>query len=191
VIDAAGKTVVPGLIETHVHAIGAARGEVLQPFAQLHSIKEIQDWVRTQAQKIDKAEWIQVPRVDVTRIKERRIPTRKDLDEAAPDRPVVFNWQYANRQVQVLNSAALKAAGITKDTRPPAPGKVRFGDDGEPTGVLEDAGSLVSKFLARRTVPEAEHLDSLVRLLRRYNEVGITSIGAATATSPATASTRN
>jgi predicted amidohydrolase YtcJ len=176
VIDAAGKTVVPGLIESHVHATGAARGEAVQPFVQLHSITEIQDWVRRQVQKTPKGEWIQLPRVDVTRIKEGRKPTRQDLDAAAPDHPVVFNWQYANRQMQILNSAALKAASITKDTRAPARGKVHLGKDGEPTGVLEDAGSLIAKFLSRPSVPEPAHLDSLERLLRRYNELGITSI---------------
>ncbi|HTK74703.1 MAG TPA: amidohydrolase [Gemmataceae bacterium] len=176
VFDAKGKTVVPGLIESHVHATGAARGEVTHPFIQLGSIGEIQDWVRKEAQKGDQAEWIQAPRVDVTRIKERRIPTRQELDAAAPDRPAVFNWQYANRQVQVLNTAALRAANITKDTRPPAGGKIHIGPDGQPTGVIEDAGALTAKFLARRNVPEAEYLDSLVRLLHRYNECGITSI---------------
>lgn len=176
VLDAKGKTIVPGLIESHVHATGAARGEVTAPFLQLGSIGEIQDWIRKQAQKADKSEWIQAPRVDVTRIKERRIPTRQELDAAAPDHPAVFNWQYANRQVQVLNTAALRAAQIGKDTRPPARGKIHIGGDGQPTGVIEDAGALTSKFLARRSVPEAEYLDSLVRLLHRYNECGITSI---------------
>jgi predicted amidohydrolase YtcJ len=49
VIDARGKTVVPGLIESHVHATGAARGAALQPFVQLGSTSEIQDWVRRRA----------------------------------------------------------------------------------------------------------------------------------------------
>jgi predicted amidohydrolase YtcJ len=176
VIDAKGKTVVPGLIESHVHATGAARGEVTHPFLQLGSIGEIQDWIRRQTQKAEKSEWIQAPRVDVTRIRERRIPTRQELDAAAPDHPAVFIWQYANRQVQVLNTAALRAANITKDTRPPAKGKIHIGADGQPTGVIEDAGALTAKFFARRNVPESEYLDSLVRLLHRYNECGITSI---------------
>ncbi|MBI1900894.1 MAG: amidohydrolase [Planctomycetia bacterium] len=176
VIDAKGRTVVPGLIETHVHAAGAARGEVLQPFVQLGSIAEIQDWVRKQAKKQPGEAWIQTPRADVTRIRERRMPTKTELDEAAPDRPVVFNWQYANRQVQVLSSAALKAAGITADTKAPGRGKIHLGDDGRPNGVLENAGPLVAKFLTRPDVPEEKYLESLERLLRRYNELGITSI---------------
>src|SRR5690606_31567952 len=104
VLDAEGRVVVPGLIETHVHATGAARRDLTAPFTQLGSIKEIQDWVREQAQAKPAGSWILIPRVDVTRIREGRIPTGAELDEAAPHHPVVFNWQYANHQIQILNS---------------------------------------------------------------------------------------
>jgi predicted amidohydrolase YtcJ len=176
VIDAKGMTVVPGLIESHVHALGAARGDVVQPFVQLGSIAEIQQWVRKQAEARPAGEWIQAPRVDVTRIHERRLPTRAELDDAAPKHPVVFNWQYAAHQVQVLNTAALKAAGITRDTPAPADGKIVKDDKGEPTGVLENPRGLVAKHIPTREASEAAHLKELERLLRRYHEVGITSI---------------
>lgn len=177
VIDVQGKTVIPGLYETHVHATGAARGEAQQPFLQLGSIGEIQEWVRAQAAKNPAGTWIQLPRVDVTRIRERRIPTRADLDEAAPKHPAVFTWQYADRQVQVLNTQAIQAAGITAETKPPsARAKIHLDADGKPTGVMENASALLSKLLPTRTVPEEEYLTSLEKLLRRYNELGITSI---------------
>src|SRR5258705_3826181 len=76
VIDAGEKTVVPGLIETHVHAIGVAQGEAVQPFIQLGSIAEIQRWVRQQLQTTPQAEWIQIPRIDLTRLREGRLPPR-------------------------------------------------------------------------------------------------------------------
>jgi len=176
-IDARGHMVIPGLIESHVHATGAARGEARQPFVQLGSIAEIQDWVRRRSAEAPPGTWIQLPRVDVTRIKERRIPTRADLDAAAPNHPAVFTWQYANRTVQVLNSAALAAAGITKDTPPPSGGKIHLGPGGLPTGMTENAGDLLKKFLPDRSVPDDVYQDSLVKLLHRYNEIGITSIG--------------
>src|SRR5688572_29321842 len=113
-LDAKGNSVIPGLIETHVHATGASRGEVNQPFRQLHSIGEIQEWVRQRAKTVPAGNWIQLPRVDVTRIRERRIPNRADLDAAAPNHPAVFTWQYANKTLQVLNTRAIAAAGITK-----------------------------------------------------------------------------
>lgn len=176
VIDAGERAVVPGLNETHVHAAGAARGELSAPFIQLGSIAEIQDWVKRRADVLPPGEWVQAPRVDVTRIRERRMPTRAELDAASPDRPAVFVWQYANRQLQILNSAALKTAGITKETRPPKGGKIHLDEQGEPNGLLENAGALTAKFMPRPEVPEAAWLDSLEKLLRIYNTLGITSI---------------
>lgn len=176
-IDAAGRTVVPGLIESHVHATGASRGEAQQPFRQLHSIGEIKDWVRARAADRPAGQWIQLPRVDVTRIKERRMPNRADLDEAAPKHPAVFTWQYANRTVQVLNSAAIAAISLTKDTQAPKGGKIHFGAGGSPTGVIENGNALLVRFLPGRSIPEEKHLASLETLLRRYTEIGITSIG--------------
>jgi predicted amidohydrolase YtcJ len=176
VIDGRGRMVVPGLIESHVHAIGAARGEVLQPFVQLGSIGEIQQWVRKQATAHPAGTWIQAPRVDVTRIRERRLPTRADLDAAAPKHPVVFTWQYASRVLQVLNTAGLEAAKITRDTPEPAGGKIVRDAQGEPTGVVENARGLVEKHIPPRNVSEDEHLKALESLVKRYHEVGITSI---------------
>src|SRR6201999_153537 len=85
--QAEGRTVIPGLNETHVHPTGAAQGEVTQPFTQLHSIGQIQDWVRQQVRTTPAGQWIRLPRVDVTRIKERRMPTAADLDAAAGGPP--------------------------------------------------------------------------------------------------------
>ena len=175
-LDAGGKSVIPGLIESHVHATGAARGEANQPFRQLHSIAEIQDWVRQRAKTLPEGNWIQLPRVDVTRIRERRIPNRADLDAAAPNHPAVFTWQYANKTLQVLNTRAMAAANITKDTETPKGGKIQLAPDGAPTGVIENASALLIKFLPARSVPEEKYHDSLVTLLKRYNEIGITSI---------------
>jgi predicted amidohydrolase YtcJ len=177
VIDAQGKTVVPGLIETHVHATGAARGEAVREFVQLHSIGEIQDWARERAKEVPPGTWIQLPRVDVTRIREGRIPTRADLDAAAPNHPTVYTWEYGSlTQIQVLNSAGIKAAGLTKDTRPPAGGRIEIGSDGQLTGVVENSRALLDNVMPRPTPTAAEYLDSLANLMGRYNEVGITSI---------------
>src|SRR5205823_6674302 len=147
VFRAGKRMVIPGLNETHVHPTGAAQGEVNQPFTQLGSIGEIQGWVREQVAKTAEGEWIRLPRVDVTRIKERRMPTPAELDSAAPNRPAVFVWQYANRQIQILNSAARKAVGINRDTVAPKGGKIIKDSTGEPTGVVEDAAALTSKWL--------------------------------------------
>ena len=175
-IDARQQTVIPGLIESHVHATGASRGEANVPFKQLHSIAEIQDWVRQRVKALPPGSWIQLPRVDVTRIRERRIPNRADLDAAAPNNPAVFTWQYANKTVQALNSRAITAAGITKDTQPPPGGKIQLDAAGQPTGVIENSNALVVKFMPARDLTDEQYHASLLKLLHRYNEIGITSI---------------
>lgn len=175
VIDAGGRTVVPGFIESHVHATGAARGEVSQPFVQLQSIQEIKDWVRARAKEAGPGGWVQLPRVDVTRIRDGRLPNKADLDEAAPNTPTVYTWQYANKNVQILNDAAIKAAQISKATVAPKGCTLHFTPNGEFTGRMESCQSLLK--IPRREVTQARYLDSLAALMKRYNEVGITSIG--------------
>ena len=174
VIDAGGRTVVPGLIESHVHATGAARGEVAQPFVQLHSIEEIKDWVRARAREAGPGGWVRLPRVDVTRIRDGRLPNKGDLDEAAPANPAVYTWQYANRNVQILNDAAIRAAKISKATAAPRGCTLHFAPNGDFTGRMENCQSLLN--IPQRPVTDAQYLDSLAALMKRYNEVGITSI---------------
>ena len=178
VIDARGKTVVPGLIETHVHAIGVARDEAVQPFVQLSSIAEIQQWVRQQVQSTPKDEWMQIPRIDLTRLREGRLLARSELDAATAEHPVVFNWQYGSRQIQVLNTAALRAANITRDTPEPKGGKTKIVKDaqGEPTGVLENPGALTSTFRQSKPVSDEAFLAALKAVHRAYNRIGITSV---------------
>ena len=177
-IDARRRTVVPGLIESHVHAIGVAQDEAVQPFVQLSSIAEIQQWIRQQAQTKPQDEWIQIPRIDLTRLREGRLPTRPELDAATAEHPVVFNWQYGSRQIQVLNTPALRAARITRDTPEPAGGKTRNlkDADGEPSGVLENPGGLTSPFRQSKPISDEAFLAALKEVLRSYNRIGITSV---------------
>ena len=159
-----------------MHATDAARNEVTHPFVQLKSIAEIQDWVRRQASRTPAGEWVLLPRVDITRVRERRVPTPAELDEAAPNHPALFNWQYAERQIQVLNSLAVKAAGITGHTVLPPRGKIHLDAAGQPTGVIENSNELTEKFTSPPKVSEEDYLASLERLLKLYNAKGITSI---------------
>ncbi len=172
VLDAKGRTVVPGLIDSHVHALGAASNDATEPFVYLRTIPEIQEWIRRKAAAAPEGQWIRLPRNYPTRLRERRFPTRAELDAPAPRHPVVFDGAY----VQFLNTAALKAAGITRDTPDPAGGEIVRDGSGEPTGLLRNPRALLSKFLPGRTPSEGETLEALERVHRRYNEVGITSV---------------
>jgi predicted amidohydrolase YtcJ len=87
---------------------------------------------------------VQLPRIDVTRIKEGRLPNKADLDEAAPNNPTVYTWQYANRNIQILNDAAIKAAKISKATVAPKGCTLHFTPNGEFTGKMESCQSLLN-----------------------------------------------
>jgi predicted amidohydrolase YtcJ len=178
VLDARGQSVLPGLIESHVHAVGVARGEAEEPFRQLSSLAEVQEWVRAKAARTKAGQWIRIPRVDLTRFREGRFPTRDELDQMLRDRPVVFDWSYAGiNQVQVLNTAALAAARITRDTPDPAKGRIVRDAQGNPTGMIRNARGLIDAFLpVARKLDQATLLTELARVHAHYNASGITSI---------------
>ena len=169
VIDAGGDTVIPGLIDSHVHALGVAGAEARQPFVDLRSIDAIQAWVREQAARTPEGAWIWSPRVFPTRVREHRFPTRAELDAAAPRNPVVVDGAYA----VMVNTAALDAAAITAQTPDPPGGAIVKDEAGRPTGLLRNVGNLLSRF---RTDSDGVPLDMLETVHRKYLETGITSV---------------
>lgn len=170
VVDAGGRTIVPGLIDTHVHALGVAATEARQPFQDWNSVAALQAWIRAEAAKKPEGTWIWTPRGYPTRVKERRFPTRAELDAAAPNHPVVVDGAYA----LTLNTAALKAANITSSTPNPPGGEIAKDAQGHPTGLLRNTRGFLSRF--RPEEDDDVPLDMLERVHRNYNEVGITSV---------------
>ncbi len=172
VIEGGGRTVIPGIIDTHVHALGVAAEEASRSFRNLQSIGELQAWIRGQVSATPARgdAWIWTPRVYPTRLREHRFPTRQELDAAAPNRPVAVDGAYALS----LNTAALRAAGITGTTADPRGGAIVKDAAGEPTGLLRNVGGLLSRF--RPAASADAPLDILERVHRQYIETGITSI---------------
>ena len=141
-IDLGGKCVVPGIIESHVHPIGAALSEIDGPVPLLHSHPgnpELHSRRRPRSCRPDRL--IFVPKVYSTRLAERRYPDRYEIDSAAPEREAMLDNGYA----AVLNSALLKKAGITRDTPQPANGRIVKDAKGEPTGLILGAPQLLGK----------------------------------------------
>ena len=169
VIEGRGRTIVPGIIDTHVHSLDVAAGEAVQPFRNLSSVPEVQDWIRKEAARRPPDTWIWTPRTYPTRLREHRFPTRSELDQASTTHPVVVDCAYAFS----LNSAALAAAGITRDTPQPPGGSIVKDPSGEPTGVLRNAGRLLARFGYKTGAPP---LDALEQVHRQYLAAGITSI---------------
>jgi predicted amidohydrolase YtcJ len=172
VIDLAGKTVLPGLIDSHLHPLEAGLSEFRGPLPPLDSIAAVQAFIRAQAAKTPKGEWIVVPRTFPTRLTEMRTPVRADLDVEV-ERPVMFDASY----VAIVNSLGLKMSGITRDTANPARGEIVKDANGEPNGILKNAQGLLKGLRRAADFTPGEKLDALEQMLRRYRAAGLTSIG--------------
>src|SRR5688572_7944130 len=173
VIDLKGQTVLPGLTDTHPHPLGAALSEHNSSFAVLRSFGEIRNYIREQAARTPKGEWIQVPKTFPGRLTEMRMPDRTVLDTAA-DHPVFYDASYASS----VNSYALRMSGITKDTADPPGSRIVKDEKGEPNGILVGrASSLIKNAPRPRSFTELEQIDALEQMLKRYSASGLTSIG--------------
>ena len=172
VTDLGGKTVLPGLIDAHVHAIEAGLSEYRTALPPLDSIAAIQDYIRAQARIVPKGSWIVVPRTLPPRLKEMRFPTRQDLD-VVTDHPVAFDGSY----VWGANSLALKISGITRDTPNPPGGEVVKGPGGEPNGILRNASQLLKGVTRTAAYSEADKLNALEKMLKLYAAAGLTTVG--------------
>jgi hypothetical protein len=170
-IQLGGKTVVPGLIESHVHTLMAAAEEHYQPYAELSSIAEVQAWIRRRAAELPAGQWVKVVRTDITRLKERRHPTPAELDAATSAHPVLFNAARKN----VLNTLGFQRLGITKETATFSGAKILRDAGGNPL-MIAGGDAEIQQAIGQPRPGRAETLDLLERFLRRYNEVGITSI---------------
>jgi len=174
IINLQGRTVVPGLIDSHIHVGDFGKFLTWIDLKDVNSIEEMQRRIRERAQKIPEGRWIIGSGWDQTRFVEKRYPNFRDLDEASPDNPVVLYHQCG--RVCVVNSKALELAGVTKETRAPSGGKIeKDAETGEPTGILrENATDLVWK-----TIPEPseeEIMDAASLACKKIVEAGVTSI---------------
>ncbi|MBI3281041.1 MAG: amidohydrolase [Acidobacteria bacterium] len=170
-VDLKGRGVLPGLMDSHTHPIGAGLAELDTQIPTMRSIPEVLAYVSRLAARIPAGQVIHVPKVYSTRMKERRYPTRWELDKAAPGRMVLLDTGYN----AVLSSAALAKMGITRDTPPPKNGKMLRDASGEPTGVFFGARQLWSKLRPSEHITTKDRADVLARMLKAYNAVGITS----------------
>jgi len=175
-IDLAGRTVTPGLLDAHAHFSdgGAERLYVLDlSYPNVKSIPDVATAVGAKAAAAPKGTWIQGRGWDEGKLAERRVITAKDLDAASPNNPVVLT-QTTGHYV-VANSAALRLAGITKDTRDPPSGTIDRNPDGSPTGLLrESAAELVWRLVPPRSATEIEA--GIRDFAKAFNAAGMTGL---------------
>lgn len=174
VIDLAGGTLLPGLIDSHTHPAGASMFEFDHPVPQMETISDVLSYIQARVEHSEPGEWIWVQQVFVTRLREQRYPTRDELDRVAPNHPVVFR----TGPDAVANSMALELSGIDKNFQVVGSGTVeRDPQTNEPTGILRGGTSRYMKGPQQgKQAGEADRLKQLQKLLLDYNSVGITSI---------------
>ncbi|HEU0120086.1 MAG TPA: amidohydrolase [Bryobacteraceae bacterium] len=178
-VNLSGKTVLPGLIDAHVHAIGAGLSEFKSKLPPLDSIADIQNYIRQQAKTTPPGEWIVVPRTLPPRLKEQRFPTKVDLD-VITTHPVAFDGSY----VWSANTMGLRISGITRNTPNPPGGEIVKGPDGEPNGILRAANQLLKGIRDEARATEKERLDALETMLKLYAASGLTTVGDRAVTEP-------
>ncbi len=174
--DLAGKLVLPGLIDSHVHPMGAAMHEFDHPIPPFETIQDVLDYIKARAKVLPKGEWIVLRQVFITRLKEQRYPTKAEMDAAAPEHPVL----YSTGPDASINTLALKLSKIDKDFKVNDGGAGYIEKDaktGEPTGILRNCTRFVKTSQPSQRQPnENDHLERLELLLKDYNSVGITGI---------------
>lgn len=166
-IDLKGRTVIPGLIDGHLHNAGGGPGVDL---SKVRSMAELLAAVEARARSTPRGELI-LSNADwhEAQLHEKRLPHRTELDKAAPDNPVVL---VRGGHEFILNSAALERWGITRDTKSPPGGEIGHDATGDLNGELVDtARGLVKLPPPPKLTPEA--IEAQMKLL---NSVGLTGI---------------
>jgi predicted amidohydrolase YtcJ len=175
-IDLQGRTVTPGLLDAHAHFSGGGADRLFVIDLSYPNVKNMADVaaaIRDKVATTPKGGWIQGRGWDEGKLTERRVITAKDLDAVSPDNPVFLTQTTGH--YGVANSAALRLANVTKDTRDQPGGTIDRGPDGTPTGVLrEGAAGLVRRLIPPRTAAETEQ--GMRDFAKAFNAEGMTGL---------------
>lgn len=177
IVDLKGHTVIPGLNDSHLHLIrGGLNYNLELRWEGLPSLADALRMLKEQADRTPSPQWVRVVGGWTEfQFAECRMPTIEELNEAAPDTPVFVLHLYDRA---LLNRAALKAVGYTKDTPNPAGGEIVRDAKGNPTGMLiakPNAMILYATLAKGPKLPLEMQVNSTRQFMRELNRLGVTS----------------
>jgi predicted amidohydrolase YtcJ len=178
VIDAAGRTLVPGLNDSHIHVIrGGLNYNMELRWDGVTSLADALEMLRQQAARTPAPQWVRiVGGWNEFQFKERRLPTLEEINAASPDIPVFLLHLYDRA---LLNRAALRAVGYTKDTPEPPGTQIQRDKQGNPTGLLVAKPNALILYKTLALSPKLgfdDQLNSTRHFMRELNRFGVTSI---------------
>jgi hypothetical protein len=179
VIDLQGKTVIPGLFDSHLHVIRGGRFYNLElRWDGVKSLKKALEMLREQARRTPPGQWVRVVGGwNEYQFEEKRLPTLAEINAATGDVPTFILYLYGHAY---LNQAGLKALKIDGETPNPAGGLIEKDPDGNPTGLLvaePNAYILYSTLAKLPDLPStAEELNSTRLFMQELNSFGVTSV---------------
>lgn len=171
VLNAQGKAVVPGLIDTHAHVEAAGLLKYTVSFDGVGSVAEALARVSEMVARTPAGEWIRGRMWHpIAQLEEKRFLTRYELDAVAPNHPVCLPVGHFT----LTNSLALKLAGIDRNTPNPEGGEIHRDADGEATGVLEENAEDLVQDLLPAWSPDVR-ISQIRDAMAYFNSFGITS----------------
>jgi hypothetical protein len=163
----------PGFNDAHTHLGSAGLLRLNIDLAGIESLAAMQAKVKAAAEQAPPSHWLSGGRWDHTLWEKKVLPTRQDLDKVTGGHPTLL--ERVDGHISVVNSAALKAAGITGKTQPPEGGAIDLDGNGEPTSILrESAQELVEKVIPPPTHDERRRADELA--IKDALANGVTSV---------------
>ncbi|QIF00494.1 amidohydrolase [Roseimicrobium sp. ORNL1] len=178
VIDLKGRRVIPGLNDSHLHVIrGGLNYNMELRWDGVPSLADGLRMLKAQAQRTPPGQWVRiVGGWSEFQFAERRMPTLEEINAAAPDTPVFVLHLYCRA---LLNKAALRACGYTKDSPNPPGGEIQRDSAGNPTGLLiarPNATILYATLAKGPKLPPEHQVNSTRHFMRELNRLGLTSI---------------
>lgn len=171
-IDLKGRLVTPGFNDAHIHFLGGGLSLLRVNLVGAKTLAEAKARVAARVRELPAGTWVTGRGWDHT-LWGGAWPTKKDLDEVAPNNPVIL--QRVDGHVSWANTLALQKGGVTRATQAPQGGEILHDAAGEPTGILkETAGGLVAGVVPAAT--RAEQMEALTRALAEARRYGITSV---------------